>query len=93
MFCAGLRYAVALWDRQVGAPVPVPSDYFLEFSDPVFGHRWGPDTIKISVLGRPACDDVVRLSSDHDRRFMFGFEVCVCVRVCASEWGYEDTQP
>ena len=46
----------------------VPKDWIIEFSDIVFGNRWGKDEIKLEVAGR-ICPQVV--NSQHDRRYIF----------------------
>ena len=43
----------------------VPSDWIIEFSDPIFGNRWKRDEIDLVVAGRN-CPYPVH--SQHDRR-------------------------
>jgi hypothetical protein len=43
----------------------VPSDWIIEFSDPIFGNRWKRDEIDLTVVGRE-CPKPVH--SQHDRR-------------------------
>eukprot|EP00808_Paulinella_micropora_P018677 g74680.t1 len=47
---------------------PIPASYVIEFSDPVFGNRWSPDKIVLSVPGW-TCPPLT--SSQHDRRFIY----------------------
>lgn len=48
----------------------MPQDWAIEFSDPVFGNRWGePDQLRLRVKGR-SCPSVT--TSQHDRRFIYG---------------------
>ena len=46
----------------------VPSDWIIEFSDPIFGNRWARDEIDLTVVGR-SCSSPVH--SQHDRRPVF----------------------
>ena len=46
----------------------VPSDWIVEFSDPVIGNRWATDTIVLTVAGR-ACG--AQVDSSHDRRYLW----------------------
>jgi hypothetical protein len=46
----------------------VPSDWIIEFSDPVIGNRWQKDEIKLEVAGRN-CPPIV--NSQHDRRYIY----------------------
>jgi hypothetical protein len=43
----------------------IPTDWIIEFSDPVFGNRWKRDEINLEVAGRN-CPYPVH--SQHDRR-------------------------
>ena len=52
----------------LGGGQDVPSDWIIEFSDPIFGNRFPKDEIKITVQGR-SCPAVV--DSMHDRRFVY----------------------
>jgi len=45
----------------------IPSDWVIEFSDPVVGNRWEADKLYLIVAGR-SCESPV--SSQHDRRFI-----------------------
>jgi hypothetical protein len=47
----------------------IPTDWIIEFSDPVFGNRWIKDEIILKVTGR-ICPGVV--NSQHDRRYIWG---------------------
>ena len=48
----------------------LPADWIIEFSDPVFGQRFGAkDEIKLEVPGR-TCPTTT--TSQHDRRFIYG---------------------
>jgi len=47
----------------------VPPEWVIEFSDLIFGNRWQPDQINLSVVGR-TCPQVV--TSQHDRQFIWG---------------------
>ena len=49
--------------------LPIPADWVVEFSDPVFGNRWQEEEVALVVLGRE-CGALV--SSQHDRRYMLG---------------------
>ena len=44
---------------------PIPSDWVITFSDPIFGNRWEADAIVLEVVGR-TCPH--KTSSQHDRR-------------------------
>lgn len=46
----------------------VPSDWIIEFSDPIFGNRWKRDEIHLIVAGRNCSYPV---HSQHDRRLIF----------------------
>jgi hypothetical protein len=46
----------------------IPEDWVIEFSDPVFGNRYGEERISLTAKGR-ACGSSV--SSQHDRKWVF----------------------
>ena len=46
----------------------LPSDWVIEFSDPVFGNRWAADEVSLLVEGR-SCPAVT--TSQHDRRWVY----------------------
>ena len=50
---------------------PVPKDWIIEFSDPVFGHRWSEEKIRLNVVGRQCGtqSDMI-VSSQHDRKYL-----------------------
>jgi len=48
---------------------PIPLEWVIEFSDPVFGNRWSADQIKLVVTGR-TCPSVT--TSQHDRKYIWG---------------------
>ena len=48
---------------------PIPSWWVVVFSDPVFGNRWAPDYITLTVVGQNCNRKLV--SSQHDRRWLF----------------------
>ncbi len=47
----------------------IPTDWVVEFSDPVIGNRWGVEYLLLDMRGRDCGSGVV--SSHHDRRFIF----------------------
>jgi hypothetical protein len=47
----------------------IPTDWVVEFSDPVVGNRWGEEYLRLDLKGRDCGSGVV--SSQHDRRFLF----------------------
>ena len=47
----------------------IPADWVIEFSDPIFGNRWGKEKINFQARGR-SCGGG-KISSHHDRRFVF----------------------
>jgi hypothetical protein len=47
----------------------IPTDWVVEFSDPVVGNRWGEEYLLLDLKGRNCGSGVV--SSQHDRRFIF----------------------
>jgi len=47
----------------------IPAEWIIEFSDTIFGNRWTPDEILLSVVGRN-CPQTV--TSQHDRQFIWG---------------------
>ena len=58
-----LRYSLSLSDG-----TDVPSDWVVEFSDPIMGNRFGVETIHLDIQGRE-CGVV---TSQHDRRYIDG---------------------
>jgi len=48
---------------------PLPSSWIIEFSDTIFGNRWKPDIINLSVAGRNCPSPV---TSQHDRLWIWG---------------------
>jgi hypothetical protein len=48
----------------------IPSDWVIEFSDPVVGNRWGEEFMQLELVGRTCINDGI-VSSYHDRRFIF----------------------
>ncbi|KAL6070194.1 G8 domain-containing protein [Balamuthia mandrillaris] len=50
----------------------IPSNWIIEFSDPVIGNRWEPDQIRLDVQGR-SCPDIT--TSQHDRRWIYADDV------------------
>jgi len=46
----------------------VPTDWIIEFSDPIIGNRWQPDQIRLQAQGR-TCPTIT--TSQHDRRFIW----------------------
>ena len=46
----------------------IPSDWIVEFSDPVIGNRWGKDLLALTVAG---WDCGSQIDSSHDRRFVW----------------------
>lgn len=49
----------------------LPNDWVIEFSDPVIGNRWSVDELILTVAGRE-CGDGGLISSQHDRKFIWG---------------------
>ena len=52
---------------------PIPIDWIIEFSDPVFGHRWKEEFIHLNIIGRDCGiykSDYSVVSSQHDRRYL-----------------------
>jgi len=49
----------------------IPSDWIIEFSDPVMGNRWGEEFVNLSLEGRE-CENNGVISSQHSRRYMYG---------------------
>jgi hypothetical protein len=62
-------YDVSLIKGISGAPLP--ADWIVVFSEPVFGNRWlQPDEIILTVTGQPGCTKK-RVTSQHDRRWLW----------------------
>lgn len=64
-----VEYRVALADGS-----PLPAEWIIEFSDPIFGHRWRADRLRLSVRGRDCGggeDGLGEITSQHDRRFLW----------------------
>ena len=61
-----LKYIIT---RSDGADIP--SDWVIEFSDPVMGNKWTPDEIRLEIQGRQ-CPSIT--TSQHDRRYIMGDE-------------------
>jgi hypothetical protein len=51
---------------------PIPTDWIIEFSDPVFGHRWNEEKIRLNVVGRQCGPNsgTLIVSSQHDRKYL-----------------------
>ena len=51
---------------------PIPTDWIIEFSDPVFGHRWSEEKIRLNVVGRQCGPNsgTLIVSSQHDRKYL-----------------------
>jgi hypothetical protein len=49
----------------------IPTDWVIEFSDPVIGNRWSKDELYLTVAGRN-CDNNGLITSQHDRKFIWG---------------------
>jgi len=60
----GQSYKISMADGSA-----VPADWVIEFSDTIFGNRWSPDQIQLTVTGRN-CSKTV--TSQHDRQFIWG---------------------
>ena len=52
-----------------GASGNIPPKWIIEFSDPIFGNRWTPDQLILTVQGR-ACNKKL-ITSQHDRRWLW----------------------
>ena len=64
-----LEYRLALEDGSI-----LPAEWIVEYSDPVFGNRWGVDKLRIQVAGRDCGagnDQTATIDSQHDRRFLW----------------------
>mmetsp|Transcript_43333 Transcript_43333/g.48510 ORF Transcript_43333/g.48510 Transcript_43333/m.48510 type:complete len:1556 (-) Transcript_43333:209-4876(-) len=48
----------------------LPSDWVIEFSDPVIGNRWSADELFLTVAGRN-CGNNGFITSQHDRKFIW----------------------
>ena len=62
---ADVEYRISL--DKPGSP-NIPADWVIEFSDPIFGNRWGKEVVKLTVAGR-TCPPLT--SSQHDRKFIY----------------------
>mmetsp|Transcript_30397 Transcript_30397/g.90670 ORF Transcript_30397/g.90670 Transcript_30397/m.90670 type:complete len:340 (-) Transcript_30397:1651-2670(-) len=51
----------------------ISSDWIIEFSDPVMGHRWGEEFVHLSVKWRD-CGNGGGVSSQHERRYVGGID-------------------
>lgn len=67
LLSSDVSYHISL-DRDNSA---IPSDWIIEFSDPVMGNRWGEEFVSLSVEGR-VCENGGVVSSQHDRRYTYG---------------------
>ena len=76
----GHEYRISL-NSGAGA---IPAEYIIEFSDPVFGHRWDADEVRLQILGRD-CADVT--NSQHDRRFIWA-GVADADHLLDESWGH-----
>jgi len=59
----GQSYKISMADGSA-----IPAEWIIEFSDTIFGNRWTPDQILLSVVGRN-CPQT--LTSQHDRQFIW----------------------
>jgi hypothetical protein len=48
----------------------IPTDWIVEFSDPVVANRWGEEFLQLDLKGRD-CGPLNEVSSRHDRRFIY----------------------
>jgi len=62
----GLEQSYQLSQQNGG---PIPESWIIEFSDTIFGNRWKPDVINLSVAGRNCPNPV---TSQHDRLWIWG---------------------
>lgn len=72
---AGLTqsYKIFLYDEAAGTSHSIPSDWVIEFSDPVVGNRFGvDDEVYVDVVGRTCGTNGNGLiTSQHDRRLLW----------------------
>ena len=65
----GLEYSLSLEDGST-----IPAWWIIEFSDPVFGNRWGTEHIRLRLHGRDCGAGIGQpsvVSSQHDRRYIW----------------------
>ena len=74
------QYRLAL--KEDGVIKNLPSDWIIEFSDPIYGNRWEAERLKLTVKGR-SCPSIT--TSQHDRRFLQGTSVNTNY---AQRWGH-----
>lgn len=75
----GHEYRIDLEDS-----APIPAEWILEFSEPLFGYRWGEETLQLRVAGR---DCGAYVSSQHDRRAIWG-GVADSDHLTDASWGH-----
>ena len=77
MSLASYRLSIVALDGNV---TNIPSDWLIEFSDPVLGNRWAPEFVQMTIAGRDCGSGII--SSQHDRRYISGLSVD------GSAWGF-----